>query len=1254
MRIVFGLFLLLLSSNAVATQYCVDEANGSEGNTGLYPNECFVVSQTAVTVAGDGDSICWEPGAYSGFRVDTSNQTYERCPGAAVGSVTVDGSITTTKASIYVNAGVTGGVIDGLDFSFDLYASGQYGLFMGASNHSWQIRNMGYNRAEDISLYKSGADNYQWVGGRGEITALCPFASECRTQLWHLRGDDIVFENNFGRYWSFQFVGEDKSTRRLVVQHNDFAHSSHHIIAVDSDCSGSADWMTGNVYYENYFGQSWISDGWQINSDASAPAGTKDQGTNNPVPLPCKGGYHITRNIMYGNGEQAIDTKGLKESVIEHNLLLGNPSDNDGPSDGYDPTCSGAITIGSDSWEHNRIVRGNVTFNNPRSSTGTDGGDPVYGNVGINDFRGNFSGDDVCNVSSGSYGFGGIKYSWAGPTVIANNIFVGGLLNAVDVNQGRSTSASDPAIIDYNQYGIGANRWVWNSGTERASFTDWKSDLAADSTVEGNDANGTDGVALDDVLIDQTMEGVEFGYGPTDDSFTPITKTAVDAMISRLALKTVLQTGGGHIAEVRANSTGATIDVGAQANAFCCRWNLPSNSPVDKDTIRINGSTDRQVVSVDIANNTITVDSAVSVTAGDTIDIVYPSGRTSLQVGAHEYWTGTVVTPPPTQTALKSVGLRFQNVNLPALSTTSSVTLKLTATDAKSAATTWTLYGDLSIASAAFTATDFNISDRTLTANTASCSTGSWVADTQYTLSCTGLDGILDELNQQSGWTSSSPVTLVLTGTGERIFYAYDGDPAKAANLDFSYVSAGTPPVWNPQSQLFWVEANASTVTVCATEASGTPTLTADLSELVTDTPTFTDLTTGCGTLDWTPQIGDYVSSPYAVTFTATGETSGLTSDLLVFINVSESAGGLVEIPVITSLDDVEELLAGGVPPEGTVYDTSSWYDLMYDQGPNALAHQVNGLRFQGVQVAQGDTISTAWVEFTSRGTQSNPVNISIAGEAIDDAPAFTTTLFDVTNRTRTSALANWSPGAWVTGTKYQTVDISQIIQEIVNRAGWTAGNDIVIFLWGDGVDTDKRVADTFDSNPALAAKLHIEFSSTVTPPTGLTYTITAETEDGAEQLPAGTTVASADTMAIGGKSVVGLIFDNVALTRNQVLNAAWLSIDAAATESTAANIIIEGMNTSAPALINPAVTYDISTRARTSRHAFWIPGNWTADTTYQSPDIANIISKIISRSDWDSGDDIGLTLSSTAVRTLKACGSVTCTDTVTLHIDPQ
>ena len=85
-----------------------------------------------------------------------------------------------------------------------------------------------------------------------------------------------------------------------------------------------------------------------------------------------------------------------------------------------------------------------------------------------------------------------------------------------------------------------------------------------------------------------------------------------------------------------------------------------------------------------------------------------------------------------------------------------------------------------------------------------------------------------------------------------------------------------------------------------------------------------------------------------------------------------------------------------------------------------------------------------------------------------------TTATANISSRVRTSASVLWTPPPWTVvgqpGANQQTVDISPVIQELVNRPGWSSGNAIAIVITGSG----KRVAMAFNGSPAGAPRLRV------------------------------------------------------------------------------------------------------------------------------------------------------------------------------------
>lgn len=103
--------------------------------------------------------------------------------------------------------------------------------------------------------------------------------------------------------------------------------------------------------------------------------------------------------------------------------------------------------------------------------------------------------------------------------------------------------------------------------------------------------------------------------------------------------------------------------------------------------------------------------------------------------------------------------------------------------------------------------------------------------------------------------------------------------------------------------------------------------------------------------------------------------------------------------------------------------------------------------RFANTQVAKNATIESARVVFRQSATISLAPTLSVKGAAADNvsAPADQTAADAIA---RTSASVAWSTGGGgAAGTLLRTPDITSVVQEIVNRSGWAAGNAMGIFV---------------------------------------------------------------------------------------------------------------------------------------------------------------------------------------------------------------
>ncbi len=117
------------------------------------------------------------------------------------------------------------------------------------------------------------------------------------------------------------------------------------------------------------------------------------------------------------------------------------------------------------------------------------------------------------------------------------------------------------------------------------------------------------------------------------------------------------------------------------------------------------------------------------------------------------------------------------------------------------------------------------------------------------------------------------------------------------------------------------------------------------------------------------------------------------------------------------------------------------------------------GFRFTLAGIPKNAVISNAKVDLNPRLNSTNTVcRARILAEATDDAAKLTNnTEWDTAFAAATTAKVDWNPvPAWTQDSISSTPDISAIVQEIVDRSGWAAGNHIQIFI----DDSDERRSD--------------------------------------------------------------------------------------------------------------------------------------------------------------------------------------------------
>jgi len=185
---------------------------------------------------------------------------------------------------------------------------------------------------------------------------------------------------------------------------------------------------------------------------------------------------------------------------------------------------------------------------------------------------------------------------------------------------------------------------------------------------------------------------------------------------------------------------------------------------------------------------------------------------------------------------------------------------------------------------------------------------------------------------------------------------------------------------------------------------------------------------------------------------------------------VDPATSAVAESRVSAKADDAEER------DDGSVALGSGDLELVFDQALSS--EQTVGIRFAGLDVPQGALITDAWVQFQVDEATSDPTHVTVRAEAADDGLPFASTDLSISSRPTTASAVAWQPEAWpvvgAAGDEQRLPVLAKVVQEVVDRPGWLAGNALVLVITGAG----RRTAEAYDGLPAGAPLLHVEYAS--------------------------------------------------------------------------------------------------------------------------------------------------------------------------------
>ncbi|MBN1982484.1 MAG: CehA/McbA family metallohydrolase [Chitinivibrionales bacterium] len=203
----------------------------------------------------------------------------------------------------------------------------------------------------------------------------------------------------------------------------------------------------------------------------------------------------------------------------------------------------------------------------------------------------------------------------------------------------------------------------------------------------------------------------------------------------------------------------------------------------------------------------------------------------------------------------------------------------------------------------------------------------------------------------------------------------------------------------------------------------------------------------------------------------ATDDKGGQTVSAKVEITIKPKPVPVtVQSRINASSNDVEE------NKRGAVATRSGYFELVYSY--YASGDQTVGLRFTDMAIPPNAVIKNAYVQFTSDKIKEGVTKVTIYGQASDNAEYFSTARYNVSKRPRTESTVIWDIPAWnsvgAAGVDQRTPDIKSIVQEIVNRKGYTTASALAIIITGTGC----RIAKSYERSASAAPLLCVEYTA--------------------------------------------------------------------------------------------------------------------------------------------------------------------------------
>jgi type IV pilus assembly protein PilY1 len=288
------------------------------------------------------------------------------------------------------------------------------------------------------------------------------------------------------------------------------------------------------------------------------------------------------------------------------------------------------------------------------------------------------------------------------------------------------------------------------------------------------------------------------------------------------------------------------------------------------------------------------------------------------------------------------------------------------------------------------------------------------------------------------------------------------------------------------------------------------------------------------------------------------------------------------------------------------------------------------GLRYQGLNIPRGATITSAYIRFTSNAYNTGATVFTLSGELAGNASAYSNSANNLSSRTKTASSVLWdSLNDWVVSNEtISSPDITSVVQEIVDQSTWCGGNALSLLIDGIGTSTSSaRQSKAFEEGSGLSPQLVITYDDSTA--TGCvkgayTYQVDSQNYNAEERSDGYESTGSELGFSSSSNAYVGVIFRKVALSQNATIANAYLEFTAYQNSSSStASFNVYGANVDDVGNFRRYNRYELRDINKTAAVGWANIPRWYRNSTYQSPSVTSIVQQIVNRGGWRAGNDM-------------------------------